>query len=63
MQRVVDGRKRYWDARRTGFVVQILCGQMPVALGEEQIRQGHALACRAQVSRPKLSFDTPVKLQ
>ena len=48
MQRVVDGGERHWDLRLGRFLVEHLGGQVPVAFGEQDPAERHALAGRAK---------------
>ncbi len=48
VERVVDRSERDWDRRGKNFAVQLLGGDVPIALGEQEPRQGEALARRPQ---------------
>ncbi len=51
VQRVVDGRQRYRDGRGQRFAVQLLGGDVAIAVFKEEPGQGEALARRPQPRR------------
>ena len=54
MQRVIDGRERYPDARRHSFAMQLLGGDMAVPSFEQETCQGNTLARGTQIYRTQV---------
>src|SRR5215470_17453207 len=54
MQRVVDGRERYPDARRHSFAMQLLRGDVAVPLFEQETCQSYTLARGTQIYRAEV---------
>jgi hypothetical protein len=57
MERVVDGRQRYRDARLGGFFKEHFRRQMPIALGEKQPAEADALPGGPQPGLPQAAAE------
>ena len=53
MQRIVDGRQRHRHFRAGRFLIKHFCSDMPVAFGEKDPTERHALAGRPQPDLPQ----------